>query len=157
MISTIARCSSIGGSGTTSHPELTGRELPEQHPGTAVSLDASRFGKNLSGTDTDVQKALETVDQLDLGGTVTPSDDIPYPDGVGDPGIGTDYSRWDHVNPSQETAGGDLYLVDEVPAETITYYATPTIGFDLSRVLEEAAPEAWDSSCVLNAGARYVQ
>lgn len=38
----------------------------------AVSVDATGFTGNLSGTDTDVQTALETIDALDVAGTTAP-------------------------------------------------------------------------------------
>lgn len=50
------------GSAPSSHALLTGRDLPNQHPADAVQTDVTAFNGYLSGTDTDVQTALETLD-----------------------------------------------------------------------------------------------
>jgi hypothetical protein len=56
-----------GGGGTEDHRDLTHRGDSDQHPASAVSVDATVFTKNLNSTDTDVQKTLVTIDQLVLG------------------------------------------------------------------------------------------
>ena len=53
--------------GPGDHSQLINRDLPDQHPSTAISVDSSVFTKNLNILDTDVQKTLETIDQLVLG------------------------------------------------------------------------------------------
>lgn len=44
------------------HSGLGGRDVANQHPGTAVSTDTSGFSNILSSADIDVQKALDTID-----------------------------------------------------------------------------------------------
>ena len=39
-------------------------------PASDVKVDTTNFSTNLSGTDTDVQKALETLDSLIAGGAI---------------------------------------------------------------------------------------
>jgi hypothetical protein len=53
--------------GSGDHSQLINRDLPDQHPSTAISVDSTVFTKNLNILDTDVQKTLETIDQLVLG------------------------------------------------------------------------------------------
>lgn len=50
------------GSAPSSHALLTGRDLPNQHPADAVQTDVTGFGAILSAADTDVQSALDTLD-----------------------------------------------------------------------------------------------
>lgn len=49
-----------------SHADLTDRDLDDQHPASAVAPDVTDFDGGLSATDTDLQTALETIDD-DLG------------------------------------------------------------------------------------------
>lgn len=56
------------GSAPTSHPNTSDRDLPDQHPASAISTDVTNFDGALSATDTDVQTALETLDDMDLSG-----------------------------------------------------------------------------------------
>jgi hypothetical protein len=49
-----------------SHDDLTDRDLPNQHPASAVAPDVTDFDGGLSATDDDLQTALETIDD-DLG------------------------------------------------------------------------------------------
>ncbi len=58
-----------GGGGTTDHSLLTNRDAASQHPGTSLALDTTNFNKNLGTTDTTVQHAMETIDELSTGGT----------------------------------------------------------------------------------------
>lgn len=51
-----------------SHSLLTDRSLAGQHPASAISTDTTNFNKNLSAADDTVQKALETLDNLNTGG-----------------------------------------------------------------------------------------
>lgn len=46
----------------TSHSNLTDIDLTNSHPASAISADPTNFDGILSGTDTDVQTALETID-----------------------------------------------------------------------------------------------
>ncbi|MBK8455652.1 MAG: hypothetical protein IPL34_20440 [Thiofilum sp.] len=50
------------------HQTLSGRTALDAHPASSVSVDSSGFTSNLSVTDTDVQTALATIDQLVVGG-----------------------------------------------------------------------------------------
>ena len=50
------------GSTPASHPTLTDRDEPNQHPADAVSTVTTSFDGYLSATDTDVQLALDTLD-----------------------------------------------------------------------------------------------
>jgi hypothetical protein len=54
--------------GSIVHAGTTGRSAPDSHPASAISTVVAAFTKNLSASDTDVQKALDTIDDLDLGG-----------------------------------------------------------------------------------------
>jgi hypothetical protein len=45
------------------HSGLSGRAASNQHPGAAISLDTTNFDNRLSGTDTEVQTAMETLDE----------------------------------------------------------------------------------------------
>lgn len=46
---------------TTGHNALADRSDPNSHPASAISVDASAFSGNLGPTDTDAQKAFETL------------------------------------------------------------------------------------------------
>jgi hypothetical protein len=48
------------------HSGLSGRAAANQHPGGAVDLDTSAFAGNLSPADDDVQKAMDTLDDMVL-------------------------------------------------------------------------------------------
>ena len=48
--------------GPSSHASLVDRDLPDQHPADAIDVDITGFSGILSGTDTDVQTALDTID-----------------------------------------------------------------------------------------------
>lgn len=103
-----------------------------------------------------IQMAGE-VPQLDLrsaSGVGSLSTKLPLENGVADPGNTTSgrATAEDHVHPSQDTAGGDLYCVDAIAAETITYYATPTIGLDAQPTIAEGAPDAWDMAIMPTTG-----
>ena len=52
------------------HQNLTGRDEESQHPASSVNTDTTNFNGNLSGTDTDVQTALETLDDMAAGGEI---------------------------------------------------------------------------------------
>jgi hypothetical protein len=51
----------------TDHGSLTGRDASASHPATAVSTSTTNFSGNLSTADTDVQLALDTIDDLSFG------------------------------------------------------------------------------------------
>jgi hypothetical protein len=59
--------SQTGGTGNTDHSVLTNRSASNQHPSSSISNNTTNFNKNLSSTDTDVQKALQTINNLDIG------------------------------------------------------------------------------------------
>jgi len=50
--------------GPTSHPDLTGRDTPDQHPTSSISTDTTNFDGILSSADDTTQKALETIDDF---------------------------------------------------------------------------------------------
>jgi hypothetical protein len=64
---------SVSGVAPTDHQGLSGRTTADSHPATAISTVTSSFNGRLSGTDTDVQLALDTLDDHvttpALGGT----------------------------------------------------------------------------------------
>lgn len=59
------------GSTTSEHNNLTMRDASNAHPGTSISLDTSTFNNNLASTDNTVQKAMEKIDNITLGGGIT--------------------------------------------------------------------------------------
>jgi len=65
------------------HNNLSNRTDPNSHPATAISTDTTNFNNNLSIADTDVQKALDTIDNLVLGGTATEAIKIMVLGGIG--------------------------------------------------------------------------
>lgn len=54
----------LGVAGSNDHSLLTNRDLADAHPADAVSLVTTNFDGALSGIDTDVQTALETLDDV---------------------------------------------------------------------------------------------
>lgn len=50
------------GTAPSSHPNLTNRDAANSHPADAVSADVTSFGNVLSSADTEVQAALDTID-----------------------------------------------------------------------------------------------
>jgi len=50
----------------TSHPALSGRDLLNQHPASSIAPDVTNFDKNLSALDDTAQKALDTLDELNV-------------------------------------------------------------------------------------------
>lgn len=62
-------------------------------------------------------KKLQT-DVDGLIGSATPSNDTPEMDGVAAPGISTNYSRGDHVHPTDSSRASVTALADEVTART---------------------------------------
>jgi hypothetical protein len=68
------------------HSALAGRSAADSHPASAIGVDASGFGGNLSGTDTDVQTALDTIDAMPVGGGGTLPGLTDGPAGYGNAG-----------------------------------------------------------------------
>lgn len=56
----------------TQHSSLGGLTVPNSHPAAAISADTTNFDGILSGTDTDVQLALDTVDEYARAGAWGP-------------------------------------------------------------------------------------
>lgn len=56
---------------STTHGSLSGRADANQHPVTAISADSTNFGVILSATDTNVQLALDTIDNTAVKGAGT--------------------------------------------------------------------------------------
>ena len=100
-----------------------------------VTVDASGFSGNLSGTDTDVQTALGTLDTLSVsggGGGADLSDDTPQSvHTVGQAGSGDEASRDDHRHAGVGTLTGD----DGIQVNQTTGNVTVTAR------LSSAAPE----------------
>lgn len=54
---------------TIRHNDLDGLDELGAHPAAALTVDTTAFSKNLSSTDNTIQKALNTLDQMDGGGS----------------------------------------------------------------------------------------
>lgn len=54
----------LEGEGTLDHRLLVHRDAITQHPALSINTDVTNFNHNLSSADTDVQKALDTLDNL---------------------------------------------------------------------------------------------
>ena len=78
---------------------------------------------------------------------------LPKPPGIADPGVNPIASPSDHVHGGEDTAGGDLYLIDDVEAVPIVYYATDIIPYPYANPVLGIAPSgAWDLSCMVTTG-----
>ena len=72
---------------------------------------------------------------------------LPNPPGIADPGVNPIASPSDHVHGGEDTAGGDLYLIDAIAAVPIVYYATDVIPYQNANPVLGIAPSgAWDLS-----------
>ena len=58
------------GNPPSAHPNLTQRDLDDQHPASAIATDTTNFDEALSAADDDVQKAIETLDDRGIGSLI---------------------------------------------------------------------------------------
>lgn len=133
-------------SGTANDHLVKASDADSTAPGSLQAKIKVTNGITLSlVTEGGVQKVQLTGPTIPAG--VTLSSAIPEPDGIGSEGnlSSGKATAEGHVHPLREVAGGDLYLVDTVPAELITYYGTPVIGIELCPMLDTSPPAAWES------------
>lgn len=120
----------------TSHANLTGRDLANSHPASAIEADYTNFGEKLSSSDDTVQKALDTLDDhthtfIEL--TDTPSS---YPAGASIPYV-------DPVSSGIEFSSSLIFDDSTNTLETVNVNATGnvsisgTLGFDEGTTINE--------------------
>lgn len=80
----VTRALIAGATVATLHNDFDGRTDDACHPATASTVNTASFSKNLSSADNTVQKALETIDQMDVGAEleVTGTGYVKVVDGV---------------------------------------------------------------------------
>jgi len=134
-------------SGSHDDPEAPGTEFNRPIPAVAQQVDGSGTFVALWWKIGAGRTAWQRLDRT--AAPITLSTELPLEDGVADPGdtASGEATAKRHVHPSQATAGGDLYLIDDVDAVPLVYYATDVIPYTYANPVLGIAPSgAWDLS-----------
>jgi len=141
----------------TDHNSLTNRTATNSHPASAIDTVTTNFNKILTTSETDVQLALDKIDdhvhdnattsvngfmsasdklKLDnVSSSSTPCTSTPLMNGIGNAGTFNNFSRGDHVHPTDTTkvdkitgkglSTNDYTTAEQTKLSNIWVYATP--------------------------------
>jgi hypothetical protein len=139
-------------SGTHDDPEAPGTSFNRQIPAVAQQVDGSGNFVALWWKTGAAATAWQRIDSQD---SVTLSTELPLEDGIADPGATSsgEATAKEHVHPTKDTAGGDLYLIDSTAAVPIVYYASDVIPNQYANPkLVTASPASWDIGVAVTDG-----